>query len=122
MSAPASESWARSVEYALMVESRLMRYERMTSAPPIITEYSRMSQRSTSNESSQKKTKAERATHTATAKATARSFDGQGEEEEGDDVEAVHQVARDGHVEDEHAGDAGGPDGFRRRPGACASR
>ena len=73
MSAPASESWARSVEYALIVDSRLIRYERMTSAPPIITEYSRMSQRSTSNESSQKKTKAERATHTATAKATARS-------------------------------------------------
>ena len=43
----------------------------MTSAPPISTEYSRMSHRSTSSEPSHTNTKAESPTATKTANATA---------------------------------------------------
>ena len=46
----------------------------MTSAEPISTEYSRMSQRSGSSDPSQTNTNAERATATAAAKVTARQL------------------------------------------------
>ena len=46
----------------------------MTSAPPISAEYSRTSQRSVSSDPSQTNTKAESATQTATANATARQL------------------------------------------------
>ena len=46
----------------------------MTSAAPIIAEYRRMSPRSASSDSSQKKTNAESAMQRATANSTARQF------------------------------------------------
>ncbi len=74
MSAPASESWARSIAYSVIVESRLIRYDRMTSAAPMMAPYMRMRKRSVSSESSQTMTKAESAMHMKTANATARSL------------------------------------------------
>jgi hypothetical protein len=53
-------------------DSRRMRYDSMTRATPMMTAYSRMSQRSTLMEPSQANTNADRAIATAAANATAR--------------------------------------------------
>ena len=60
--------------YSVVVDRRSMRYESMTSAAPMITEKTRVSQRSMSSDPSHTNTNAESATATATANATARQL------------------------------------------------